>query len=354
MKRAWDFLASITLTIILAAAICLVAAVGSLITVANQRFFSALDTSVLFPSLLELGTSELRLTLWVWALIILTTLFTLNTVVCTADKVVAILKNRRPVQALFPHIVHVGFLIAVLGHLVGSVWGFKAPGNILYKDSVVPVPETPGLSMRLDEFEVRQSGNNPPDMLRSRLTLFEDTEKGMMEIRTGDIEINSPLIHNGIAFYHMNQGVTPTGLVLESNGEFKEIPFYSDFTLGGVPGYSLGAIYPDFVLTADGRPASRSSEYNNPYITVLSPGGAASYLSVAYPGSRVELHGDEGQTIEAQLIDYAMSEYVVLNINRDPGIYLIIAGSAVLVIGMLLLLFFRGPRSEIVRKSGYV
>ena len=353
MKRAWDFLASITLTIVLAAIICIVAAAGSLITVANQRFFSALDSAVLFPRLFELGAIELRLTLWVWALIALTSLFTLNTIACTTDKVIAILRNRRPVQALFPHIVHVGFLIAVLGHLVGSVWGFKAPGNILYKGNTIPVPETPGLSMRLDEFEVRQSGNNPPDMLHSRITLLEDGEKGITEIRTGDIEINSPLIHDGIAFYHVNQGVTPTGIVLESKGDFKEIEFYSDFSLHGVPGYSLGTIYPDFARGPDGEPVSRSPEYNNPYITLHSPDGSASYLSVAYPGSRAVLTGRDGSPMQVQLIDYAMSEYVVLNINRDPGIYLIITGSAVLVVGMLLLLFFRGPRSEIVRKSGY-
>jgi cytochrome c biogenesis protein ResB len=279
----------------------------------------------------------------------LTALFTINTSACTTDKVYLILKNRRPVQALFPHIVHVGFLIAVLGHLVGSVWGFKAPGNILYKDAVVPVPETPGLSIRLEEFEVRQSGNNPPDMLRSRVTLIEDGK----EIKTGDIEINSPLFHKGIAFYHVNQGSTPTGLVLESGGEFREVDFYSGFSFGEAKRYALGEIFPDFALRADGMPTSRSAQYNNPYVTLLSPDGSASYLSVGYPGSMATVRSPDGSELIVRLVDYKMSEFVVLNINKDPGIWLIISGSAVLVVGMFLLLFFRGQRSEIVRTNGY-
>jgi hypothetical protein len=40
---------------------------------------------------------------------------------------------------------------------------------------------------------------------------------------------------------------------------------------------------------------------------------------------------------------------VIFIINKDPGIGFIITGSIVLVAGMVLLLFFRGERTELVR-----
>src|SRR3972149_8647810 len=131
MTGLWRFFSSVYLTIVLAIAICAVSAWGSIVSMQNPQLFRAFDQEVLFPLLFSLGTRYLSLTLWVWALIVLTAVFAVNTVVCTIDKVLAIVKNRRPWQAFFPHIVHIGFLIALVGHLAGSVWGFRSCGPVL-------------------------------------------------------------------------------------------------------------------------------------------------------------------------------------------------------------------------------
>ena len=52
-----------------------------------------------------------------------------------------------------------------------------------------------------------------------------------------------------------------------------------------------------------------------------------------------------------RLVDYKMTPYVVLTINRDPGIWFIIIGSLVLVTGMALLLLMRGSRAELVQRG---
>lgn len=342
MKRVWNFFASIYLTVALAVLICGVSAWGSIISMNNPRFSMILDQSVLFPFLLSLGTGYLNLSLWIWLLIILTALFAVNTTVCTADKVISILRNRRPFQSLFPHIVHVGFLIALLGHLAGSVWGFRSYDNMLFRGEVKPVPNTPGLFMRFDSLDVKASAAGELESLKTRMTLLGEDGK---EVLSDDIQINGPVIYKGVAFYHIDHGETPSGLILDIDGETVKTGF--DGTLRTSDGtlFRLGNVYPDLAFDPEGKAYSRSDEFVNPHVEVITNRGEAAFLSIREPGASVRAGG---KTI--RLVDYEISPYVVLTINKDPGIWLIIAGSSVLVVGMLLLLFFRGDRAELVRK----
>ena len=361
MRRLWEIFASTGLTIALAASVCAVAAWGSIITIRNQEFFSGLDRAVLFPTIIEGAfgpESNLALTYWVFALIFLTFLFTVNTFVCTADKLILIVRQKRPVGAFFPHIVHIGFLIAVVGHLVGSVWGFRSPVNILYQGIPAEVAGEPGLSVRLDGYALKTTPTGRMESLKTRVTLLAESE----EILSDDIEINGPLIYKGIAFYHMDQGETPGGLVLSatSGGEAEElaVDFGTSFKLSGGAEYTLGEIYPDFALDAEGAPYSRSPNFANPYVEVISgvdsgggdSGARKKFLPVSYPGASVSFAGARGATT-IKLVDYKMIPYVILTINKDPGILFIIAGSLVLVTGMALLLLFRGARVELVRRG---
>jgi cytochrome c biogenesis protein len=360
MKRLWTIFASTWLTIVLAACICIVAAWGSIIAIRNPEFFRALDQAVLLD---RLGNprygfmAELSLTHWVFALVLFMFLFTVNTVVCTIDKINSIIRSRMPLRAFFPHIVHIGFLIAVTGHLVGSVWGFRSPGNVLYQSVPVPVPHEAGLSVRLDGFELERTPSGNVESLKTRVTLLQETET----VLDGEIEINGPLIYKGIAFYHMDQGDVPTGLVLEArDGERTTVDFGGSFTLTGGTRFTLGEIYPDFALDDRGRPYSRSPGFRNPYVEITSSYGERGFLPISYPGSTVTFDesgagspsgAGRGDGVVIRLVEHKMTPYVVLTINRDPGIWFIIIGSIVLVIGMALLLLLRGARTELVRRG---
>lgn len=306
------------------------------------RFYRALDHEILFPWLANEGLKDLPLTGWIYALVFLVSLFTINTAVCTLDKVSLILRSKRPARSFFPHIVHVGFLIALLGHLAGSVGGFRSQGNVVFKGGSAPVPNAPGLTVRLNEMEIKGSEERGLEYLRSNITLLRDGG----EVKTGDIEMNSPVVYNGIAFYHLDQGTSPAGIVLSSGGELIEADFDASFKTSDGASFSLGEIYPDFALDADGRPFSRSNDFSNPHMEIKGP-GATAFLDLSRTGTSVRAWG---RTFILE--DFVIKEYAVLAIHKDPGIWLIIAGSSVLVAGMLLLLFFRGERGELVRQRG--
>ncbi len=341
MKKVWRFFSSIWLTVVLVILICLDGAWGSLLSMKVPGFYRSIDQSVLFKWLGEYGPHYLRFTLWMYILIALSALFAVNTLVCTVDRVYSIIKLKRPLRSFYPHIVHIGFLIALLGHLSGSLWGFRSPGNVLFKGEPKPVPNEPGLFARFDNIEMKSTPEGDLDSLKARVTLLKNNS----EVLTKDIEINGPLIYRGVAFYYADQGQAPSGLSLDVNGEKITASFNAPFKTSDGASFRFGQIYPDFALDNNGLPYTRSEEFLNPRIELISGDGHSYYLDVSGRGKKTWA---AGKTF--RLDDYVLSRFVILNINRDPGITLIIAGSSMLVAGMVLLLFFRGERAELVRQ----
>jgi cytochrome c biogenesis protein ResB len=332
------------MTVVLAFLVCINTAWGSIVVLRNREYFAAIDREILFPWLMNVGIKEPSLNAWIFILIILMTLVALNTIVCTADKVSSIIRGSKPKSALFPHIVHVGFLIAMLGHLVGSVYGFRSYENVIFMNEAINVPNTEELVVRLDDFEADISSTGNFKTLETTLTLIDPSDG--TELLTKVISLNDPLIHKGIAFYHTNQGRSTTGLILNVDGERREVDFGGGFSVGEEDGFLLGTLFPDYAIDELGNAYSRSSEFRNPYQEIRSLSGERAYLNVSNYGSSVRL---SGKTI--RLVNYRTTPYVVLTINKDPGIIFIITGSMILVLGMIFLLLFRGNRGELIAKK---
>ena len=342
MKSLWRFWTSTELTVVLAVLICLDAAWGSIITVKYRPLFQTLDHSILFQWLAVSGRAGLDKTLWIYLLIFLITCFALNTSLCTGERLWNIIRYRRPWRSFYPQIVHIGFLVALLGHLVGSMYGFRSQENIVYRGEAVAVPHQEALSLRLDSVETEVSPRGNLDRLATTVTLLRNKQP----LFTDTIELNAPLRYRGIAFYHVDHGTAPTGIVLRVGSERFSLSFGESFTTGGGDRYTLGRIYPDFAITPSGTPYSRSNDYRNPYQEIITARGERGWLPLRQQGSRVEIGG-----VTVILDEFILNQYAVLNINKDPGIGLIVAGSTLLVIGMLLLLFLRGDRVELMRRS---
>lgn len=330
------------MTVVLAILICIDAVWGSILSVNNAAFYQWLDSGILLPALLGMGLANISLTLWIYILIVLIALFAVNTFVCTTDRLFSIFRSKSPWQSILPHIVHIGFLIALIGHLLGSSYGFKSPENFVMVGDSVPVPKHDGLSVRLDDVDVETSPDTKEiTNLRSTVTLFDEGS----ELLSGDIEINGPLIYKGIAFYHMSHGQMPMGLVLRVDGAQRKLPFDAAFTTTKGKGFKLGTIFPDFARDSSGNPYSRSGEFRNPYQEIISNRGERGYLNISRPGEAASIEG-----VEFVLEDYVLKKYAVLGINKDPGIWFIIAGSSILTLGIILIFIFRGARAELVRK----
>lgn len=339
MKKLRGFFSSLILTVVLAILICLVAAVGSIITIRNPAIMSYLDHKVLIYGLGELsGRPEIY---WIILLTALIALFAINTFVCTLEKISAIVKNHLPWQKLLPQVVHIGFLIALVGHLAGSVAGFKSTGNVIFNGEATPVAAVKGLSVRLDDFTASNDELGYRDFMKTTVTLFRGDEK----ILTGDISINHPLIYKGIAFYYNDDGKTPTGIKILREGVMEELSFEGRPASAKAGALKITGFYPDFAIDSGGSPISRSDRFINPYVRLTMKGDSA-FLSIQDQGSSVSLRDE---TI--RFAGFSLRPYVVLTINKDPGIWLVISGSLILLAGMILLLIFGGDKRELIRPA---
>src|SRR3990172_739207 len=287
MKRLYEFFSSTGLTVVLSALIAAVAGAGSFFVMANPEFYRELDSVILLPWLVAEGPRYIGATFWIYILIILIGFFAINTFICTFDRLCSIIKMKRPWKSLLPQIAHAGFLVALLGHLMGSVSGFRSYGNVILKGETAPIQAAKGISVRLNDTEVKNDKTGKPDFLKTSITVFEDGA----EKKSGDVEMNSPLIYKGMAFYHADNGDTITGLRLAIEGGEAETGFGKAFTSsasGGGKKFILGNVYPDFALDDKGSPYSASSSYNNPYAEILSESMGRGFLSLRGGGGAVK------------------------------------------------------------------
>lgn len=218
MHKIWSLFSSIKLTLYLTYAITINVAAGSLILLRNREVFNDIDHMVLADWWMNTGSRHLEATWWIPLLVFLVFLFAVNTLICSIDRLIPIFRRYfkgpsendivsgsnitepskgMPISVFFPYIAHAGFLIALIGHLVGSVGGYKSYGNLVGEGSAIRVPNSKDMHLILDRFDVRYSGYGYPEEMNSHVRLIE----GERIVSEKIIQVNSPLIYNGLAFY---------------------------------------------------------------------------------------------------------------------------------------------------------
>lgn len=128
MKRLYDIAKSFwTLQIVLALTIAVCVA-GSLVIPRNLAIFTGIDDTPLFRWLAEVP--ERGLTWWVYALVVLMGAAATSTAVCTIDALVKSVGRRDFLSRLLPQVMHIGVLVALLGHLLTAAYGLKYDINV--------------------------------------------------------------------------------------------------------------------------------------------------------------------------------------------------------------------------------
>lgn len=233
MQKAWSFFSSIRFAIYLTSAITVVAVAGSFSVMRNADLYEGIDHAVLMEWWTSNGMQNLEYLWWIPVLIVLVFFFGLNTFICSIDRLIPISRfyfrekiervtiggqdmeeedpslftKRRSIAPFYPYIAHIGFLIALIGHLVGSIGGFKSYGNVVMEGSGVRVPHNDGLYLLLDRFDVTFSRYGYPEEMRSHVRIVD----GKQVLAEKVVEVNSPLIYQGLAFYASNFQRAPNG-----------------------------------------------------------------------------------------------------------------------------------------------
>jgi len=264
--------------------------------------------------------------------------------------------QRGVINRMGVYLTHLSVLLILTGGLIGGIWGFTGNMTIVEGESsrnvsifgthkVITLP----FDVRCDAFEVTYyPGTMTPKDYRSTVTILE----GGKPVVTKDIRVNHPLTYKGIKFYQASYGTISNSegtLVLEvipkGGKSFKvrvrvgdSVPLRGDYTL------KLVAFYPDLVIGQDNQPMNRSDELRNPAALLEVDNGGKphfrSWVFAFFP----EVHSVKHAPFRFRYVSFKGLQYTGLQVSKDPGVWIVWLGCALMVVGLIVSFFLSHRR----------
>ncbi|AMV73898.1 cytochrome c biogenesis protein ResB [Desulfuromonas carbonis] len=243
------------------------------------------------------------------------------------------------------YVTHLSIIIIFVGAIIGSLWGYKAFVNIVEGTATDKVwargasePIDLGFQVRCDDFSVSfygGGGGGRPKEFKSVLTVIDG---GKTVVDQRPIIVNDPLTYKGITFYQSSYG--PTGeptiklrVKVRASGEVKELAGRQGQRLM-LPGGGSVRVVDSTEAFQDFGPAAR--------IEVTPPQGEARSFVVlkAFP----EFDAQRGGDYIFSLLDMEQRYYTGLQVAKDPGVWVVWLGCAMLVLGSMTAFFLSHRR----------
>jgi len=274
---------------------------------------------------------------------------------CTWSRIVRAARVPGPgrVAKIGSLVTHVSIIVVIAGGLWMSVAGLRrAAPAYLAAGGELEVPEG-GFSVRVDEAWTEFADSGMPVEYASLVTVLEDGR----EVRKHRIEVNQPLLHNGVGLYQLEMlpsATTVEDAVLEvvpmgaSQGVRVRAPFGQEVRVAGTAlSVKVLAFYSDFTYDIERRTAAlKSIRHENPAVLVqVGEAGEVvgeRWVFAAFPGHE----GDTTLPCRLFLADYTPDYRHGLTrfeISRQPGAPLLYAGFVAMSVGLALVFWFRVP-----------
>ena len=338
--RLWAVCTSLKVAIVLASLATLLAMAGSLVIHFTPRLFGDLDQRILGEWLM----TNLRVfpvqAGWLALLVLLMALLAINTLCCFVDW---LLRLRTRWRKLGEYLLHLGFLLIVVGYLWGAAIGARSSGNQFFEGQAVPLAGKIGWYLRLDQFEPVFGKEGRPIDMRSSVTLLQ----GDQPQRSSTIRLNHPLLWDDLVILPESFGRIPNGFRFRTDGG-RLLDLRPGSVTAIAPGMELRVLefFPDVFVDGAGRTFPRSDALVDPAFRLDLVQADKSAWSGWYrlrEGVPVEL---ARLGIELQPQEPLYRSFTVLTINRDPGARLALVGAGAMLLGVMLALasFYRKRR----------
>lgn len=135
MKKFWQLFISIELCLALLVLVCAAMAAGSFLL--TGEYAAAINAMPLFVWLREVPVG---ISWWLWLCVALLALLVLNTLFCSADTLWSRWSRAGLIPLLAPQLIHAGFLLIVLAHLLSAIGGYKQSLEV-YEGAVAQLPD---------------------------------------------------------------------------------------------------------------------------------------------------------------------------------------------------------------------
>ena len=256
------------------------------------------------------------------------------------------------------YIVHVSILVLIAGAILGSVFGIEGYVHIPEGETAeaislrgagapLPLP----FAVRCDKFTVEFYENGMPKTFQSDLTFLREGR----EVRSAKLLVNHPVEFEGFRFYQSSYGAAPGGkatLALSREGAARDIMNVSagySFALPGKEGVFQ-------VLRVEENLMSMGPAVK---VSVRSKNEEATFWVFQQIERIREMNPDAIRKVPMfnpglfrpytfALLGLEEKYYTGLQVNRDPGTP-VVAASALLLIGGLMLILFSYARAVWIR-----
>ncbi|MCB9481042.1 MAG: cytochrome c biogenesis protein ResB [Desulfobacteraceae bacterium] len=242
------------------------------------------------------------------------------------------------------YVAHFGFLLLIAGGVAGTVAGFSGVIDIPEKEtgSIVTLFKNRGkidlgFDVTCSRFEIiRYENSHTPKSYQSEIIF----NKGRQAEKKGLVKVNSPLKYNGIKFIQSGYGRVLEGKVKisaydlmtdEKKGEYLMDQGDKVVLPDGKTEFTLFSFRPNFQISG--------MNLGETFIGfVLSEGKEIPVaLPVSTPGFDKHRKGDFYLVPD----DFETRYYTSLQVNKDPGVYIVYSGFLFLSLGIFVSFFMR-------------
>lgn len=280
-------------------------------------------------------------------------------VITEKDGAFHLFAQKAPWARLAVYAVHLSVLVIFVGAIIGSLFGYKGFVNIpegQYVDTIMSRQNKEiglGFAVRCEKFSVAYYPNGSPREFKSILTVLENG-RPVPGYNRVPVIVNDPLQYKGITFYQ------------SSYGNLGEHEFVISEPDGSNP-QTIKISNNGAIRLPDG--SSMTIQQTTPDISQFQPG-------VSGPAAQVQVHTPTGEhksfivysnnparngmnlaASGGKLLQYAGGEEVIytgLQVAKDPGVWTVWFGCALMIAGIYIAFFMSHRRIWVRVENGTI
>lgn len=256
------------------------------------------------------------------------------------------------------YVVHLSILVIFIGAIIGSLFGYKGFVAIVEGTSVSSIQshrgvEIPlGFEVRCERFSVTYYDSGAPKEFKSILTVLENGQpvKGLTNVR---VVVNEPLTYRGFTFYQSSFGQASESSDHTFSAKSRSGDLSQQFTLheGEATTLKDGTSFKLLESTPD--ISQFMPGFSGPAARVeVTPKGKAAQTFIVLKNNP-EVNAQRGDDLLFQYDGSNAKMYTGLQVAKDPGVWVVWLGCALMVIGLFIAFFMSHKRVWIVISKGH-
>jgi cytochrome c biogenesis protein len=255
------------------------------------------------------------------------------------------------------YITHSSLLIILIGGLAGSLYGFRGHVEIFEGESVnqiflrikdEEVPKPIDFSVRCDDFKITYYDLQPPEKhVKEYMSLLTILDNGKDVLHT-TVKVNHPLHYKGLAFYQSTYGLVHDVTLGVQRKRNKEKALFK-------------ALEGEDVRVPNSNAFIRVLKYvpqihnfgEGIQMVLFGPNQVPKPFWVLRNRARFN-PGEENDEYNFTLEGVASKEFTGLQVTKDPGVWVVWVGCALMIFGLIVSFFFSHQRLwvRIPKRSG--